>query len=145
MSASLQKAESEGLPSRTPSVGAELMSFLLVGGAAAAGYAALSVLMIGLRTGIADWIVSAGCYALFIIPVYLAHRRFSFRSDTPHAVALPRYVAVQMSAVCLAALFSYVCYSVLNLTPALAAIVVVGLTSGVNFVVLRFWAFARRG
>lgn len=133
-----------GADARPRSGALELLSFVLVGGAAAAGYAAFSVLMIGLRTGIPDWVMSAGCYALFIGPVYLAHRRFSFKSDAPHAIALPRYVAVQMSALVLAALFSYVCYSIFDLATPLAAMLVVGLTAGVNFFVLKLWAFANR-
>lgn len=127
-----------------PGLTLQLISFLAVGGFAALGYFTLSLLAISLATGIPDWLMSAACYALFIVPVYLAHRRFSFRSDTPHGVALPRYAAVQLSALCLAAFFSYVCYSFLGLATVQAAILVTGLTSGVNFIVLKLWAFARR-
>jgi putative flippase GtrA len=128
-----------------PSLAAEIVSFLFIGGMAALCFVGLSMLMIGLRTGLPDWIVSALCYASFIIPVYLAHRAYSFRSKTPHRVALPRYIAVQLSALSLAALFSYVCYSVLGMQTGAAAFLVIGLTSGVNFVVLKIWAFAHRG
>jgi putative flippase GtrA len=81
-----------------PGLAAAAISFLLVGGVAALCFIGLSMLVIGLRTGVPDWIVSTICYAIFIVPVYLAHRALSFRSRTPHAVALPRYVAVQLSA-----------------------------------------------
>jgi putative flippase GtrA len=124
------------------SVVAELLSFLFVGGLAAIAYVGLSTVMIDLRTGVPDWMMSALCYAGFIIPVYLAHRRFSFATNLPHRVALPRYVAVQLSAVCLAALFSFVCYNVFGMATVAAGFVVVCLTSGVNFFVLRLWAFA---
>lgn len=127
-----------------PSLVAELASFIVVGGIAAAAFVVLSTLAIALRTGLPDWLMSALCYAAFIVPVYLAHRRFSFRANTPHGVALPRYVAVQLSALCLAALFSYLCYAMLGLTTTLAAFVVIVLTSGVNFIVLKLWAFAAR-
>ena len=130
---------------RRPLIALELVSFAVVGGVAALSYVILSVALIALGTGIPNWIVSVFCYALFIIPAYLAHRRYSFRSESPHAVALPRYVAVQLSAVTLASLFSYLCYSVLGLETAVAAMLVIGLTSGVNFVVLKLWAFAHRG
>ncbi len=122
---------------------AELGAFLVVGGAAALGFVALSILATRLDTGLPDWIVSAVCYALFIVPVYLLHRRFSFSSEAPHGVALPRYVAVQLSALALAALFSFICYRLAGLQPAIAATLVIVLTSGVNFLVLRLWAFAR--
>lgn len=127
------------------SIVSELVPFLLVGGLAAAGYVVLSVVAIGLNTGIPDWIVSAVCYALFIVPVYLAHRQLSFRSDTPHAVALPRYIAVQVSALVLAAIFSFVCFSLLGMQTAVAAALVIVLTSGVNFILLKVWAFAQPG
>lgn len=127
-----------------PTVLAELLSFLFVGGMAAICFVGLSLVMIDLETGIPDWIVSALCYAAFIVPVYLAHRYYSFRSNTPHGVALPRYIAVQLSALALASLFSYVCYSILGMGTGVASFLVIVLTSGVNFIVLKVWAFAHR-
>jgi putative flippase GtrA len=128
-----------------PTLLTELVSFLLVGGMAALCFVGLSMLLVDLRTGVPDWIVSAFCYAVFIIPVYLAHRRVSFRSNAPHSVALPRYVAVQLTALTLASIFSYLCYSLLGMQTATAALIVIVLTSGVNFAVLKLWAFAHRG
>ena len=55
----------------------------------------LSSAALALPTGLPGWVVSAICYALFIVPVYLLHRRFSFSSSAPHKQALPRYVAVR--------------------------------------------------
>lgn len=146
MSVSLESIM-QGSPVATvrPPLVAEILSFLLVGGVAALSFIALSAVMIGLETGIPDWIVSAFCYALFIVPVYLAHRRLSFRSDAPHHAALPRYVAVQLSALVLASVFSFVCYTLLDMQTTVAAALVIVLTSGVNFVVLKLWAFAHRG
>lgn len=120
----------------------DLLSFLLVGSVAAIGYVGLSTFMISLHLGPPDWVMSALCYTAFILPVYLAHRHVSFRSPLPHKVALPRYIAVQVSALALAALFSYVCYAVLGMETAVAGLAVICLTSGVNFFVLRLWAFA---
>jgi putative flippase GtrA len=127
-----------------PTIAAELVSFLVVGGLAALCFTLLSTWMINLRTALPDWVVSALCYAAFIVPVYFAHRRISFRSSTPHGIALPRYVAVQLSALTLASIFSYVAYGILGLPSLVAAVLVIGLTSGVNFLVLRLWAFAVR-
>ena len=87
---------------------------------------------------------SALCYGVFIVPVYLLHRRFSFGSDAPHRQALPRYAAVQGMAMLLATLFSVIAYGVLSMPTLLASILVVMMTSGVNFVVLRSWAFVHR-
>lgn len=127
---------------RDISVGTQLLSFLIVGGLGAGGFVALSSLMIRLPLGPPAWIVSTCCYALLILPVYLAHRRFSFRSDAPHTHALPRYVGVQLCGIALASLFSFVCYGVFGMPTLFASLLVIGLTSGVNFVVLRLWAFA---
>lgn len=120
----------------------ELVLFILVGASGAIGFVLLSTTMQAMPTGLPRWVVSALCYAACIGPVYLSHRRFSFQSGAPHRQALPRYVAVQGMALTLAALFSYVAYGVLS-APALAgSVLVVGLTSGVNFIILRGWAFA---
>jgi putative flippase GtrA len=142
MSVSLQSLIHEPKLHARPALATELIAFLLIGGAAALGFVGISTLLIGLGTGVPDWIVSSGSYALFIVPVYLLHRRYSFRSDVPHRVGLPRYAAVQLSALMLASLFSYLCYHVLGLHTVLAAAMVIGLTSGVNFAVLKLWAFA---
>ena len=121
---------------------AQPLSFVLVGGFAAGSYVLLSVLLVGLHTGLPDWLVGAAVYALLIVPVYLAHRSFAFRSDVPHAVALPRYIAVQLNALLIASVFSYIGYTVLGLPPAVAACFVAGLTAAVNFMILKLWAFA---
>jgi hypothetical protein len=39
------------------------------------------------------------------------------------------------------ALFSYLVYSILGMSSAFAATLVIGMTSALNFVVLRTWAF----
>lgn len=132
------------IPADRPSAGASLLAFLIVGGLATGCFMALSTAMIGLGTGVPDWLMSAACYAAMIVPAYLGHRAHSFRSSSPHRVAFPRYVAVQISAVCLAALFSLVCYGAFRFPTPVAAFLVAGLTAGVNFVVLRAWAFAAR-
>ncbi len=129
---------------RRPAAITELVLFLAVGGVAALCFAWLSASIIEQRTGLPDWVVSALCYATFIGPVYLAHRFLAFRSEVPHAIALPRYIAVQLSALMLASIFSYVSYSIVGLPSFPAAVLVIGLTSGVNFAVLKLWAFAAR-
>jgi putative flippase GtrA len=125
-----------------PSAVASLAGFVIVGATATLSFIGLSTLMIGLRTGVPDWLMSAFCYAVLIVPAYLVHRRVSFRSSAPHGHALPRYVMVQICSLLLSALFSYVVYGSLHIATPLAAAIVVCLTAGVNFVVLRLWAFA---
>jgi putative flippase GtrA len=119
-----------------------LVSFLIIGAGAALAYVALCWVAMRIPTGLSPWIVSSICYAVFIVPVYLMHRRYSFRSDAPHVRALPRYIMVQICGLILATLFSLLAYNAFGLPTPLAAFLVIGLTSGVNFVVLRLWAFS---
>jgi putative flippase GtrA len=120
----------------------ELIGFVFVGGSGAVAFVVLSSLLVSLDTGVPAWIVSALTWAALIVPVYLGHHRLSFRSGVRHSQGLPRYVAVQISALCFAAAFSYVTYSVFHLRPLYASVIVSVLTAGVNFVVLKLWAFA---
>ena len=126
-----------------PSLLAGLMHFVGIGASGALAFVALSSAVIWLQTGYADWMVNTICYAVLIAPVYLLHRRFSFQSDASHWRAVPRYLAVQCMALALAALFSYVVHGVLVLPTVAASMLVIALTSGVNFIVLRGWAFSR--
>lgn len=144
MSAALQSLMRDVPPSRAraPLFG-ELLAFVGIGAAGAAAFVVLSTVVIWLDTGIANWVVNAACYAALIVPIYALHRRYSFDSDAPHGQALPRYMAVQGMALLLAALFSFVVHGVLALPTVFASILVIALTSGVNFMVLRSWAFAR--
>lgn len=128
---------------RNSAVLGQLAGFILVGGTGAVAFVVLSTLLIGLHTGLPDWVASALTWAALIVPVYMGHHRISFRaSRVAHRQGLPRYVAVQISALILAALFSYIAYSIAHLPALYGAIIVTGLTSAVNFVVLKVWAFA---
>jgi putative flippase GtrA len=120
-----------------------LAAFLCIGAGAALTFIVVTSVVIWLNTGLEDWVVNAACYAAMIVPVYLLHRRYSFVSAAPHLQALPRYMAVQAMALLLAALFSYVLHGMLGVPTMLASTLVIALTSGVNFAVLRSWAFAR--
>lgn len=127
---------------KAPAPSDSILSFILIGGFGSALFVTLSSIAVSLLPGHPEWQVNAACYAMTILPIYLLHRRFSFRSVAAHRQALPRYVTVQLMALGLAALFSFVIYGTLRLPPFAAALLVVALTSGVNFVVLRSWAFA---
>lgn len=132
------------MPAQAPSIMGQLAAFVAIGAAGAAGFVALSSLA-SLVTGAESSLVNALCYAALIGPVYLAHRRFSFQSELPHRRALPRYIGVQVMAMALIMLFSFVVYGIMGMTSVVAATLVIALTSGLNFVVLRFWAFAQQG
>ena len=117
---------------------------LPVGGTGAVAFIALSSTIIELHTGLPEWLISGLCWAALIGPVYLGHRILSFRSSVPHGQALPRYILVQLCGVTLAALFSFLCYRVLGFSSIVGAALVAVFTAGMNFFVLRLWAFATR-
>lgn len=142
MSASLESLMRDVPRASAPQWGG-LLLFIAIGGAGAAAFVVLSTLIIWLDTGIADWIVNTICYGVLIVPVYLLHRLYSFQSEASHWQALPRYLAVQGMALLLAALFSFVIHGITALPSVVVSILVIALTSGVNFMVLRGWAFAR--
>ena len=122
----------------------DLVAFVLVGAGALLTYVVLTTLLTGLDLPWPRWVTGAACYAGLVLPVYLLHRRFSFRSNARHRVALPRYVAVQTLAVGLAALFSWLFYTVFDMPSFHGSVLVIALVSAVNFAVLRLWAFAER-
>ena len=130
-------------PERAGQGHADLLAFVMIGGGGALAFVVLSSLLVLAGTGLAHWLVNALCYGALIGPVYLLHRRFSFASHAPHHQALPRYLAVQAMALVLAAVFSFVVHGVLAVPTVFASMLVIALTSGINFAVLRSWAFAR--
>jgi len=123
------------------SIGVMLGSFLAVGLGAALAFTAFSSFIVSLHTGLPDWVANAMAYTIFMSAAYLLHRRFSFRSQTPHREAFPRYALTQATGLALAAGFSFVAYSMLGMRAMFAAAIVFTLTSVLNFVVLRLWAF----
>lgn len=137
----MEGRETRSKSGRQRSSARQFVAFLVVGGGAALAYVLLSSVIVSLRTGVADWIVSSACYAAMVVPVYLAHRGISFRSQTAHRVALPRYVTVQAIGLSLAAAVSYATFNVLHLPAVAASSVVVVLVSIMNFLLLRLWAF----
>lgn len=144
MSETIPLAEQPAVARNRFALGGEALRFIMVGGTGALAFVCLSTLLVSLHTGVPDWIISILCWIGLIGPVYLGHHAVSFRSAAPHREALPRYVAVQLMSVCLVTVFSYLCYRALALPPVVAALLVTGLTTGINFVILRVWAFGRR-
>ena len=142
MSVSLQSLMFEpAVTRRRPTWVTQLVTFLIIGGIASGAYIWLCTIAVGLGTGAPAWLTNSICYTLFLLPAYLAHRSWSFRSDAPHQKALPRYTTVQVISIACTALFSFVSYSVLGMETAVGAMLALVLTAGVKFVVLRTWAF----
>lgn len=142
MSVSLESLMREQMaaPSRAP-VAVQLLLFVAIGGGAALAFALVSAAAVTAFHTSPAWLVSALCYAAFIVPVYLLQRRFSFGSSAEHRRALPRYVLVQLGNLALATLFSWLVYGVGGLPTLGAALIVTILTAGISFLILRRWAF----
>lgn len=130
-------------PEASRQAGGGVLVFFVIGAGAAASFVVVSTALIWALPMVDSWLVSTFCYAGFIVPVYLLHRRFTFGSEVRHMQALPRYVAVQMMALALATLFSFLLHGTFTLPSLMAAVLVIALTSGVNYLVLRAWAFGR--
>ena len=125
--------------------GRDALSFLFVGGTAALLFVAVSSFLFhfsGWKSGVPDWVINGVLYALFVPLVYFSHRIISFRSRTPHRQALTRYLLTQILGLGVATLLGYVCYQVLGLSAWTGSVLVIGITSLFNYVVLRSWAFA---
>ena len=55
---------------------------------------------------------------------------------------IPLALCLGLAGLAAATAFSYICYRLAGLPTPLAALLVIGLTSGINFVILRLWAFS---
>ena len=121
----------------------EILRFLIVGG----GGAVANYFMV--RWGldnlpkIPEPIITGSCHALLIIPVYLLQRSFAFRSDVKHVQAFPKYVGTQIMAVCINITLSAIIFKVFHANHNIGSILVIGLTSVLSMIALKFWAFKK--
>ncbi len=119
-----------------------LIGFIGVGGAGAAGYVLVASLLN--RAGLASSPASFCAYAMMIPLVYPAQRRIAFRSNEPHLKAFPKYVATQLFGLQLSALLPWLAAAIGPALPPPA--IFAGLSvaiAGLNFLLLKFWTFAR--
>lgn len=121
-----------------------LMLFVVIGLGMAAGFLVLATLFAPRFTEVPGMLVSALVFAVLLVPAYLLHRRFSFFSEATHADALSRYAVVQLAILLVAAGFSFIAYGVIGFPHLGTGLLVFLLTAGVNFSILRRWAFASR-
>lgn len=127
-----------------PTAVRDFFAFLFVGGGAALAYVFSSKYVLGLGLPIEEWIVGGLLYAAFVPLVYVAHRLISFRSAAPHAYALPRYIAVQAGALCVASAMSFLVYHVLFVSHGVGSLMVIICSSAFSFFAMRGWAFAEK-
>jgi putative flippase GtrA len=118
-----------------------LLRFTAVGLAAMAAYAVLVTLLsaVGLSP---QWLASGAAYALAAVWSYIGHRRFSFRSDAPHAVAGPRFVVVTLTGQALAIAIPAAITDLAGYPGHLATILVCLICPGVSFILNSSFVFA---
>ena len=119
-----------------------LVAFVLIGIGVAAFYAGLEPAFVSAFPEIAPLELDLLVFASLLVPAYQLHRRFCFPSEMPHLRAAMRYTAVQLGVLCLAGFFSQLAHGVVGLPHLTTLLLVFGLTAGVNFSLLRTWAFS---
>jgi putative flippase GtrA len=121
----------------------EIMRFLVVGG----GGAIVNYFMV--QWGLNQFpelfkpIITVSCHALLIVPVYLLQRSFTFRSDANHVQAFPKYFTTQLVALGINFAISTIIFPIFKIDNKIGAILVIGLTSILSMLALKFWAFKK--
>ncbi len=120
-----------------------LVRFTVVGLGAMAAYAIVVTLILvaGVRP---QWLASGLAYAVAAIWSYLGHRRFSFRSDAPHAVAGPRFVLATLVCQALAIAIPALLTDLAGHPGHLATLAVCILCPGVSFLLNSGFVFPDR-
>jgi putative flippase GtrA len=118
-----------------------VLRFTVVGLGAMAAYAVLVTLFstLGLQP---HWLASGLAYAIAAIWSYIGHRRFSFRSDAPHAVAGPRFAVVTLTGQALAIAIPAVVADFAGYPTHVATLAVCLICPAVSFVLNNSFVFA---
>jgi putative flippase GtrA len=118
-----------------------VISFIVLGAAGAAAYVVLSSILHAL--GFPTWIASFSSYLTLVPVLYLAQRNITFESRSSHFSSFPKYVVTQIVGLMLSALVPYqVAHSTGD--PAFRAFASVAIAVAlVNFMLMKFWTFAK--
>lgn len=118
-----------------------VLRFAAVGVASTLLYAGLALAATALLPGPAA-VAALAAYALAAVFSYTAHRRFTFRSDRPHAEAAPRFVGLSLVGWGIAAAAPALETDWAGLPPVMPIATTVVLVPLVNFVLMRRMVFA---
>ncbi len=134
------------MPDPVPALPREpgFVSFALIGGMGILAFLALNGLAGMVTPEGLGMVGMALCYLVVLFPVYRLHRHFTFASDARHSLALPRYLAVQAGTFLVASLFGFALTGTMTIPSLSSALIVLVLTSAINFVAVKNWAFARQ-
>jgi putative flippase GtrA len=121
-----------------------LLRFTAVGLTAMAAYAVIVTALAAFGVG-PQWLASGCAYAIAAVWSYAGHRRFSFRSDAPHAVAGPRFVIVTLAGQALAIAIPAVITDLAGHPGHVATVLVCLICPAVSFLLNSSFVFPDRG
>lgn len=125
-----------------PALGSRSLRFVIVGVGAAALFAALSYLFAsaGLRPALAAPLA----YLIAFAFAYVTQRSWTFSAEQSHAVAFPRYLALQLGCAVLSGVVSHVAVAWYRASPLAMSVAATLITSAVSYVVSSRWVFTKR-
>jgi putative flippase GtrA len=114
--------------------------FLAVGAVCTALQYAILVALVQLSAASAALASSIGFAAAACVN-YIANYLFTFRSDSPHAVAAPRFAATALAGLLQTYAFMWVLVQHLHVNYLVAQVATTGVVLAFNFVTLSCWTY----
>jgi putative flippase GtrA len=121
---------------------AQLTRFGVVGVSCAVLYASLAW-SLTVMAGLPAIAASVLAYAICGVFSYLGQKLFTFRSDVPHAEAAPRFLAVFLAGISVAALAPMLLTDRMHLPPLVAIVFAGAVVPALNYVVFSLLVFGR--
>jgi putative flippase GtrA len=117
----------------------EKVVFLIVGASCAGCYLILASTLhiLGLPTTLS----STTAYTLCIPLGYFAHRHFTFRSDQPHNMSLPRYIIVQGVSVIVVTVITFIASVWMGLSPVFSFLFAAAIAAFTSYTTQKLWVF----
>jgi putative flippase GtrA len=120
----------------------QFVRFAMTGGLATLLHYAILIALV--TWGRIDPVVASSIgFAVSTVLNYAVNARFTFRSERPHAQALPRFVAVALVGFGCNAVLLWVLHTIAGLPYLLAQVAATVGVLGWNFVMNRTWTFAQ--
>jgi putative flippase GtrA len=121
---------------------AQMARFGVVGLGCAVLYASLAW-SLTVMAGFPAVAASVLAYAISGVFSYLGQKLFTFRSDAPHAQAAPRFLAVFLAGISVAAVAPMLLTDRMHLPPLVAIVFAGGVVPTLNYVVFSLLVFGR--
>jgi putative flippase GtrA len=119
-----------------------LLTFATVGLTATATYFILALVLA--RLGLTVVLASIAAYTVAAAVSYCGHRWLTFRSDRPHAEALPRFAGVTLSGYAVTAIVPVIVVNWLGLPQWMSVAAVCGLVPAISYAGLDRLVWHRR-